>query len=147
TDLLTGQATKTIYTYSPMATDNNVWIPSALYSLLVPVESNILYQDGSGKTYKEVNKSWGNPHLLGAEQTILYDIAGNRSVGSFVGRGYDGNEQLTGVSETGFQTEGTYSGYCPSTFNCSYIGPLRRSTTTVYHPYFSWNSSTTPPTW
>jgi len=146
TDLLTGQVTKTIYTYGPMTTDNNVYVTQALSSLQVPVETNILYQDGNGKSYKEVNKNWLTPQVMAGEQTILYDSSGNRSVGSATGYGYDSNEQPTGVGEYGFQTEGTYTGTCPSNFNCSYIGPLRRSTTTVYHPYFTWNGGT-PPTW
>ena len=151
TDLLTSQITKTIYTYGPATTDNNVWVTSALYSKLVAVETNVLYQDGAGKTLKEVNKTWLNPHVMLAEQTILYDSAGNRSVGSATYHCYDANEQVTNLYEYGFQTEGSkpadptcYSSPTKvGSLNTTYIGPLRRQTTTAYHPFFSWN----PPSW
>lgn len=154
TDLLTGQVTKTVYSYSPATTDNNVYVLNALYSLQAPVETNILYEDGNGKIYREVNKTWLNPHTTLAEQTILYDSSGNRNAGSASVRCYDANEQATNGYDYGFQSEGSYPGdqSCYSSvtkigsLNNSYIGPLRRQSATAYHPFFTWNGGT-PPTW
>jgi len=143
-----------IYSYGPATTDNNVYVTNALYSLQAPVETNVLYEDGNGKVYKEVNKTWLTPHAMLAEQTILYDSSGNRNAGSATVRCYDANEQVTNAYEYGFQSEGSYPGdqscYASVTkigsLNNSYLGPLRRQTTTAYHPFFTWNGGT-PPTW
>jgi YD repeat-containing protein len=154
TDLLTNQVTKTVYTYGPTTADANVYVIQPPYSRQIPVETNVLYQDGTGKTYKEINKTWLSPHVMLAEQTVLYDSSGNRNAGSATVRCYDANEQVTNAYEYGFQSEGSYPGdqTCYSSvtkigsLNNSYVGPLRRQTTTAYHPFFTWNGGT-PPTW
>jgi RHS repeat-associated protein len=147
TDLLTSQVTKTIYTYAPQQGDQNVFVTTSWYLNLIPVESSVVHQDGSGKTYKAVNKSWASPHVMLGEQSILYDNVGTAKVGSAARRCYDANEQVTNVYEYGFQTEGSYPGdpSCSTGgLNSSYLGPLRRQTATSYHPFFQWTAN--PPT-
>jgi RHS repeat-associated protein len=153
TDLLTNQVTATTYLYGGVQGDPNVLVNQNYYLNVIPVELTATYKDGAGKTYKVENKSWINSHLMSRDQTILYDSSGNPTVGSMVLRCFDANEQVTNSFEYGFQTEGTYPGTpgCFSaptgTVNTSFMGPLRRQTTTVYHPFFSWNGNNIPPTY
>lgn len=150
TDLLTSQVTKAIYVYGAVPGDPNMFVNQNHYLNVIPVEVSATYQDGASKTYKVVNKAWLSAHALSQEQTILYDSTGNATAGSMVLRCFDANEQVTNTFEYGFQNEGTYPG-TPSCYtaaagstNTTYEGPLRRQTTTVYHPFFSWNGPTEP---
>jgi RHS repeat-associated protein len=138
-DLLSGDETKTIYTYGPVVGDTSMYVTQAYYLNLIPVESNVVYQDGGGSTYKTEAKTWLTPQVMLGDQTIL-----DNGQGTTTERCYDANEQVTNVYEYGFQSEGGYPGnpacYSATGLNTSAMGPLRRQTTTAYHPF--WNGTT-----
>ena len=117
-----------------LAADPNMYINTNSYLSAIPVESSVTYQDGAGKTFKTVYKAWQNSHVMAAEQNILYDAAGSVSVGNARVFAHNGNEQVTGVFECGFQTEGSIDPSCSGFGNPSYIGPLRRHATTMFFP-------------
>ena len=135
TDLLTNQSTKTVYNYIPTSPDNGGLNWTSNWGSQVPIEQSVLYQTGSGSTLKTVNKTWLNLMAMKGEQTILDNGPGMTSL-----RCYDANEQVTQVYEYGFHSEGTKPAdpFCVSStdLDVSAIGPLRRQTTTIYHPYF-----------
>lgn len=66
TDAITNQQTKTIYTYLPASPDQGLYdLSGSSNGTAVPIESSVVYQDGSGNTLKTVNKTWGlsvRPH-------------------------------------------------------------------------------------
>jgi RHS repeat-associated protein len=142
TDLLTGQATVTQYTYAPKdadmgSFDYTPWAPRSS----VPVEQTVQYQDGASHTLKTVNKTWLNPFSIVGEQIIL-----DNGQGTAILRCYDNNEQLASVYEYGFQSEGSKPAdpSCASSsgLNTSAIGPLRRQTVNAYHNFVGANPST-----
>jgi len=133
TDLVTGQTTITTYTYAPGA---------EVGSGQVPVEQQIVYQDGGGKTWKTVNKTWEDVFRLIGEQVVLDNGQGKASLHC-----YNGNSQISDVYEYGFQGEGskppdpacaTYSLPLSSGLT-SAIGPLRRHTAIAYHSFLNTN--------
>lgn len=140
TDLLTGQATATIYSYAPVATDpggpfdpglaNNVFSKA-------PVEKSVVYQDGSGHTLKTVNKTWLNAFDLVGEQTVLDNGQGITSLHCYDTSSSVVDDEVTNTYEFGFQSEGAKPSdpACASSsgLNTSAIGPLRRQTATVYN--------------
>jgi len=129
TDLVTGQATVTTYNYVPGA---------AIGNGQVPVEQQVVYQDGSGKTLKTVNKTWVDiSHPVG-EQTILDNGQGNATL-----RCYNGSWQVSDIYEYGFQAEGAKPadpscaftpGGLSAGLNTSAIGPLKRHKSITYAP-------------
>ena len=142
TDLLTTQTTVSTYTYKSLGPDTNP--PYVNASGQVPVETNIVFQDGNNNTFKTINKTWKNAHALLGEQTIL-----DNGQGTATERCYDSNEQVTNLYEYGFQSEGTkpsdptcYTSALTNgvgSLNNSAIGPLRRQTATTYYPFYSWS--------
>lgn len=103
TDEVTGQASTTTYTYLSAPPDSVPYGGGAILSQ-IPIEANVLYQDGSGNTLKSEYKNWDGANLLSADETVLYS-GGLPSEGSAVGYCYDANEQVTNLYEYGFQTE------------------------------------------
>jgi RHS repeat-associated protein len=138
TDLLTQQATTTIYTYGAGQADNPAWGGLSYYTSEVPVENSVVYKNGSGTTYKTVNNAWRTTQVLASDQTILDNSQGTTTL-----RCFDPNEQVTNIYEYGYQSEGSYPGNpsCTSSsgMNTGALGPLRRHTTNAYHPF--WNNS------
>jgi RHS repeat-associated protein len=137
---IAGVTSTTEYTNHSATSDSPAFAGSNYsYFTQVPVEATVAYEGGSGgSTYKTVNKVWGNPHLLLAEQTILDNGQSNGSV-----RCYDSNEQLTNLYEYGFISDGGVYSDPSSCFNSSGtvlttsdIGGLRRQTTTGYKQFF-----------
>lgn len=135
TDLLTGQITITQYGYGAVSGDNNAYVTQSPLLNLIPVESSVTYEDGSGKAFKSVNKTWLTSHVMASDQTIMYDTLGNPGLGTANVRCYDSNEQAIGSYDYGFQTEGSYPGNSCGGVVSSYAGPLRRKTSTVYHVF------------
>jgi len=130
TDLAaTHQVTVTTYNYVP---------GSVIGSSQVPVEQQIVYQDGSSHTLKTVNKTWlSGFHMIG-EQAILDNGQGNATLRCY------SNWEVSDIYEYGFQAEGAKppdpscgnNGTTLSAgLNTSAIGPLRRHTAVVYHNF------------
>jgi RHS repeat-associated protein len=143
TDLLTNQVAVTIYNYAPIATDMGGPYSAGGGNVppTVPVESSVVYQDGSGHTLKTVNKTWLDVFSMVGEQTVLDNGQGMTSL-----RCYDANEQTTDLYEYGFQSEGAKPAdpSCASSsgLTTSGIGPLRRHTVTAYHNFLGGTPST-----
>jgi YD repeat-containing protein len=144
TDLLTTQSTKTKYTYGYGTADAVAFGNRGSQGNQIPIETSVVYQNGTGTTtFKTVSKTWKSVRALLGEQTIL-----DNGQGTATQRCYDANEQVTNLYEYGFQSEGTKPAdpSCYSTavqvgvLTNTAIGPLRRQTTTTYHPFFQWNS-------
>ena len=132
TDLVTGQVTTTAYSYIP---GSDIGVGQ------VPVEEQVSYQDGSGKTWKTVNKTWASVYHVIGDQTVLDNGQGNATL-----RCYGGNWQVSDIYEYGFQGEGAKppDPSCPTNpsalsagLNTSAIGPLRRHTSIAYHNFIT----------
>jgi RHS repeat-associated protein len=128
TDLVTSQSTVTKYNYVP---------GYDVVNSQIPVEQQIVYQDGSGGTLKTVNKTWSDVfHEIG-EQTILDNGQGSATL-----RCYNSNGQVSDIYEYGFQSEGSK----PADPSCatsagltSAMGPLKRHKGISYAPMGSTN--------
>jgi len=134
TDLQAGETSVAEYTYEPLWPDLP---PYAQYSPFgtVPVETTVVYQDGSGNTLRTLNQQWGNVYSLYGSQTVLDNGQTMTTL-----RCYDPNEQMTQFYEYGFPSEGSYPGD-PSCASSSGLpatkGPLERQTTIVYQGFSS----------
>jgi RHS repeat-associated protein len=63
---------KTVYTYLPMQSANQVVGPSTTYPVpVLPVESTVAYYDTTGVPLRTVTKKWNTPDQLAAECTTL----------------------------------------------------------------------------
>jgi len=150
TDLTTGLVSTAKYSYGPMLADiynTSSWLGAAL-----PVETSIQYENSSGTVLETVNKTWGDVRHVIGEQTIL-----SNGQGSAKQYCYDANEQLVGVYEYGFQSQGTKPAD-PSCYtsafnlgggaqgdpglNNSAIGPLERRTAIALHNFVGASPST-----
>jgi len=123
TDLLTGIVAVTLYTYTPncIPVQPNT---TALQCTLMPVESSIVYQDGSGHTMQTVHKAWSNPRELVCQQTVL-----DNGLTSETDWGYNAYEQETEKDEYDYGTGATS---CAGGGSWSKPGPLYRKTVTSY---------------
>ena len=150
-DLITNQTTYTDYNYEPIAADNEN--TSAVFGPDVPVETNVKYENSSRTVLKEVHKTWGDARHVIGEQAILYDPEGANAQGSARQYCYDTNEQLIGLYEYDYQSQGsktadpacyTYAfthgsnsfGTDPGLVN-TLIGPMVRNTATAMHSFAS----------
>jgi RHS repeat-associated protein len=135
------QETVTTYTYAPKFPDTGGQYDTSTGSSPVPVETSVVYQDGSNHTLKTVEQTWANVYISTGAQTIL-----NNGQGSATLRCYDGNDQLTALYEYGFQAEGAKPAdpSCVSSagLNTSAIGPLRRQTGVAYQNFLGGTPST-----
>lgn len=66
TDNVRGTSTVTIYGYNSVTTPSGPNDNTA-YAGVVPVEANVVYQDGGGTTYMTVNKTWTDASLMTCE--------------------------------------------------------------------------------
>jgi len=139
TDNRTGQTSYVVYNYVPV-----YWSASG-YPWGPPVESSILYQDGSQNTLRTINKTWNSTSRLVGEQTILDNGQGITTLRCW---GFYSHE-VEGFYEYDFQQNGakpsdpscseqpvSVGGNTLSAgLNTSAIGPLLRQTATVYHTF------------
>ena len=151
TDMKTGQVSIVKYTYGPIQAD--IYNSTSWLSASLPVERSIQYEDGSGKVLETVNKTWGDVRHVIGEQTIL-----SNGQGSAKQYCYDTNEQLIGIYEYGFQSEGTKSTADPACYtnafkygsggqgdpglNYNAMGLLERRTAIALHNFVGASPST-----
>lgn len=145
TDLLTHQSTVTLYTYSSVGTstgpNGRTW-----QAIQIPVEQQVVYQDGSGKALKTVNKTWLDRYSMIGEQTILDNGQGITSL-----RCVDGYDRVLALYEYDFQSAGSKPADPPCAqlpsgtttlsggLTLAAMGPLLRQTVTAYHNFGSTN--------
>jgi YD repeat-containing protein len=98
TDLLTNQVA-VAYNYIPVAADigGPYSATGSNVQSTVPVESSVLYKDGSGHTLKTVNKTWLNAFSMTGEQSIL-----DNGQGTTNHLCYETNEPPTDIYKSGF---------------------------------------------
>lgn len=131
-----------VYTYSAVTPDlggldNPSWAGNE-----APVETGISYKDGTGKTLKQLAKSWMNTFSMTGQQSVLDDGSATTEYYCF-----DANEEITSKSEFGFVSDPGGAGTVPScypssagTLDTTKLGPSRRQTSTAYHAF--WNPTT-----
>lgn len=155
TDLLTSQSTVTVYNYGWVQPDAAVMTNPSAMGQQVPVETSVVYQDGSSHTLKSVNKTWKNLAALLAEQTTL---DGDTNHGTTTLRCYDANEQVTNLFEYGFPANGSSTlptGTLSNGSSCAPapspaspggpitgVGPLARQTVSAFHNFVGTSPST-----
>jgi RHS repeat-associated protein len=135
TDNVANQTTITKYNYLGLRADHGPYDAGGRIPSQVPVESSIVYQNGSGSILKTINKTWANFRQLIGDQTILDNGQGATTL-----RCYNSDEQVTATYEYDFQQNGPKpsdpSCVSSSGLNQSAIGPLLRETATIYQPFF-----------
>lgn len=139
-DLITGQTTEALYTYTPAESAVGPGVYS-WQSNQIPVEQSVVYQDGSG-TLQTVNKTWLDPYGMIGEQTVLSNGQGMTTLHCL-----DSFDRVLASYEYNFQSAGAKPAdpTCPTApagsttlsagLNTSEIGPLLRQTTTKYHDF------------
>lgn len=142
TDLVTGQISKTIYTYGQALPDLPPYSPTPTYGM-VPLETSVVYQNGSGNALRTLNQQWISIYSASGSQTVLNDGPTTQTMTTL--RCYDSNEQMTQLYEYGFPAEGSYPGD-PSCASSSGLpaakGPLQRKTVTAYYNFMGGTPST-----
>jgi RHS repeat-associated protein len=135
TDNVTNQTTITTYNYIGLRPDQGPYDVGGRVASQIPVESSVVYQNGSGSTLETINKTWGSFNQLIGDQIILDNGQGKTTL-----RCYNSDEQVTALYEYDFQANGGKpadpSCVSSSGLNQSAIGPLLRQTTTLYQPFF-----------